>query len=217
MAKDGGKYANDGLSWDKAKDNVQDAINDLYDYMQRNNLHSGSVYVAGGKYEPSESTGASPHRSRSTTASISTVASTLRHRRLPPTSVCSLLIPPGAAPDNRQRQRYHAHSVRQPPTPSWTTTSSTPPSSPATTTAAWRRPLSGTTRRSNSTPASPATLIMWYGLPRRASSATPTRPAMPTASSMAPVSTVLSSRRATPRERPSPGVTIPPWAAAPTW
>mgnify|MGYP001727349356 CR=1 FL=1 len=57
MAKDGGKYANDGLSWDKAKDNVQDAINDLYDYMQRNNLHSSSVYVAGGKYEPSESTG----------------------------------------------------------------------------------------------------------------------------------------------------------------
>ena len=37
----GGKYANDGKSWDKAKDNVQDAINDLYDYMQRNNLHSG--------------------------------------------------------------------------------------------------------------------------------------------------------------------------------
>lgn len=52
-----GKYANDGKSWDKAKDNVQDAINDLYDYMQRNNLHSGSVYVAAGKYYPSESTG----------------------------------------------------------------------------------------------------------------------------------------------------------------
>ena len=51
-----GKYSNDGLSWATAKDNVQDAINDLYDYMQRNNLHSGSVYVAAGKYYPSEST-----------------------------------------------------------------------------------------------------------------------------------------------------------------
>lgn len=51
-----GKYSNDGLSWATAKDNVQDAINELYDYMQRNNLHSGSVYVAAGKYYPSEST-----------------------------------------------------------------------------------------------------------------------------------------------------------------
>lgn len=52
-----GKYANDGKTWETAKDNVQDAINDLYDYMQRNNLHSGSVYVAAGTYTPSESTG----------------------------------------------------------------------------------------------------------------------------------------------------------------
>lgn len=52
-----GKYANDGKTWGTAKDNVQDAINDLYDYMQRNNLHSGSVYVAAGTYTPSESTG----------------------------------------------------------------------------------------------------------------------------------------------------------------
>ena len=52
-----GKYANDGKTWDTAKDNVQDAINDLHDYMQRNNLHSGSVYVAAGTYTPSESTG----------------------------------------------------------------------------------------------------------------------------------------------------------------
>ncbi len=52
-----GKYANDGKKWETAKDNVQDAINDLYDYMQRNNLHSGSVYVAAGTYTPSESTG----------------------------------------------------------------------------------------------------------------------------------------------------------------
>ena len=52
-----GKYANDGRTWATAKDNVQDAINDLYNYMQLNNVHSGSVYVAAGKYTPSESTG----------------------------------------------------------------------------------------------------------------------------------------------------------------
>lgn len=52
-----GKYANDGKTWATAKDNVQDAINDLYNYMQLNNLHSGSVYVAAGTYTPSESTG----------------------------------------------------------------------------------------------------------------------------------------------------------------
>ena len=52
-----GKYANDGKTWATAKDNVQDAINDLYNYMQTRNLHSGSVYVAAGTYTPSESTG----------------------------------------------------------------------------------------------------------------------------------------------------------------
>lgn len=52
-----GKYADDGRTWATAKDNVQDAINDLYDYMQRNKVHSGSVYVAAGTYTPSESTG----------------------------------------------------------------------------------------------------------------------------------------------------------------
>lgn len=52
-----GKYANDGKTWATAKDNVQDAINDLYNYMQTQNLHSGSVYVAAGTYTPSESTG----------------------------------------------------------------------------------------------------------------------------------------------------------------
>jgi len=52
-----GKYANNGLSWETAKDNVQDAINDLYNYMQTKNVHSGSVYVAAGTYTPSESTG----------------------------------------------------------------------------------------------------------------------------------------------------------------
>lgn len=52
-----GKYANDGKTWETAKDNVQDAINDLYNYMQTQNVHSGSVYVAAGTYTPSESTG----------------------------------------------------------------------------------------------------------------------------------------------------------------
>ena len=52
-----GKYANDGKTWASAKDNVQDAINDLYNYMQTQNVHSGSVYVAAGTYAPSESTG----------------------------------------------------------------------------------------------------------------------------------------------------------------
>lgn len=52
-----GKYANTGTSWENAKDNVQDAINDLYNYMQTQNVHSGSVYVAAGTYTPSESTG----------------------------------------------------------------------------------------------------------------------------------------------------------------
>lgn len=52
-----GKYANDGKTWATAKDNVQDAINDLYNYMQTTNVHSGSVYVAAGTYTPSESTG----------------------------------------------------------------------------------------------------------------------------------------------------------------
>lgn len=52
-----GKYANNGKTWATAKDNVQDAINDLYNYMQTRNLHSGSVYVAAGTYTPSESTG----------------------------------------------------------------------------------------------------------------------------------------------------------------
>ena len=52
-----GKYANNGKTWATAKDNVQDAINDLYNYMQTQNVHSGSVYVAAGTYTPSESTG----------------------------------------------------------------------------------------------------------------------------------------------------------------
>ena len=52
----GGAYSNDGLSWATAKDNLQDAINNLRDYLLANNLTSGSVYVAAGTYVPTEST-----------------------------------------------------------------------------------------------------------------------------------------------------------------
>lgn len=51
-----GSYNNDGKSWATAKDNVQDAINDLRQYLLDNNVPSGSVYVAEGTYIPSEST-----------------------------------------------------------------------------------------------------------------------------------------------------------------
>ena len=51
-----GVYSNDGLSWATATNKLQDAINDLRDYLRRNNLTSGSVYVAAGTYVPTEST-----------------------------------------------------------------------------------------------------------------------------------------------------------------
>lgn len=51
-----GNFKNDGLSWETAMASVQDAINDLRDYMLRNNLQGGSVYIAAGTYVPSEST-----------------------------------------------------------------------------------------------------------------------------------------------------------------
>ena len=51
-----GAYNNDGLSWANAKDRLQDAINDLHDYLVANDLTSGSVYVAAGTYIPTEST-----------------------------------------------------------------------------------------------------------------------------------------------------------------
>lgn len=51
-----GSYNNNGRSWATAKNNVQDAINDLRDYLKINNLTSGSVYIAAGTYVPSEST-----------------------------------------------------------------------------------------------------------------------------------------------------------------
>ena len=51
-----GSYSNNGRSWTTAKNNVQDAINDLRDYLKANNLTSGSVYIAAGTYVPTEST-----------------------------------------------------------------------------------------------------------------------------------------------------------------
>ena len=51
-----GTYSNDGKSWATAKDKVQDAINDLHEYLEKYHLTSGSVYIGGGSYVPTEST-----------------------------------------------------------------------------------------------------------------------------------------------------------------
>jgi hypothetical protein len=51
-----GAYSNNGRSWETAKNRVQDAINDLHEYMQTYHLTSGSVYIAAGTYTPTEST-----------------------------------------------------------------------------------------------------------------------------------------------------------------
>lgn len=51
-----GNYANDGTSWAQAKNNLQDAIESLHDYMNRNSITEGRVYVAAGTYSPTTST-----------------------------------------------------------------------------------------------------------------------------------------------------------------
>ena len=52
-----GSYGSDGTTWATAKKNLQDAINDLYSYMQRYGIKEGGrIYVAKGKYTPTEST-----------------------------------------------------------------------------------------------------------------------------------------------------------------
>ena len=51
-----GSYANDGTSWSAAKNNLQDAIESLHDYMTRNGITEGRVYVAAGTYRPTTST-----------------------------------------------------------------------------------------------------------------------------------------------------------------
>ena len=54
--KTNGSYANDGTSWTAAKNNLQDAIESLHDYMTRNGITEGRVYVAAGTYRPTTST-----------------------------------------------------------------------------------------------------------------------------------------------------------------
>lgn len=51
-----GAYNNDGKSWATPMNRVQDAINDLRDYLNEHHLTSGSVYIAAGTYIPTEST-----------------------------------------------------------------------------------------------------------------------------------------------------------------
>ena len=53
--KTDGEYTHNGRSWATAKNNLQDAINDLRQYLNDYNLKSGSIYVAAGEYKPSES------------------------------------------------------------------------------------------------------------------------------------------------------------------
>lgn len=52
-----GAYTNDGMSWATAKNNLQEAINDLALYMSTNSIaEGGEIFVAEGTYYPSEST-----------------------------------------------------------------------------------------------------------------------------------------------------------------
>ena len=52
-----GAYANAGRSWDKARNNLQDAINELAEYMATNGItEGGEIFVAEGTYSPTEST-----------------------------------------------------------------------------------------------------------------------------------------------------------------
>lgn len=50
-----GSFTNNGRSWANAKNDIQDAINDLYEYLKESGLSSGSVYVGAGTYKPTES------------------------------------------------------------------------------------------------------------------------------------------------------------------
>lgn len=52
-----GAYTNDGMSWATAKNNLQEAINDLALYMSTNSIAvGGEIFDAVGTYYPSEST-----------------------------------------------------------------------------------------------------------------------------------------------------------------
>lgn len=54
--KTSGSPGNSGLSWDNAMDNLQEAINSLHQEMLANGITQGVIYVAAGKYNPTEST-----------------------------------------------------------------------------------------------------------------------------------------------------------------
>lgn len=56
VSKSKGNYTNDGRSWATAKNNLQDAIEDLRKYMDENNLTKGHVYVSAGRYTPTTAT-----------------------------------------------------------------------------------------------------------------------------------------------------------------
>ena len=45
--KTNGSYANDGTSWTAAKNNLQDAIESLHDYMTRNGITDNTVFGSG--------------------------------------------------------------------------------------------------------------------------------------------------------------------------
>ena len=56
FVKTNGSSGNTGLSWSNAMDNLQEAINSLHQEMLATGVHQGAVYVAAGKYNPTEST-----------------------------------------------------------------------------------------------------------------------------------------------------------------
>lgn len=51
-----GDYSKNGMSWANAKNNLQDAINTLHNYMVAEGLKEGRIFVAAGTYYPDEST-----------------------------------------------------------------------------------------------------------------------------------------------------------------
>ena len=56
FVKTSGSPANTGSSWSDALDNLQEAINSLHQEMMATGINQGAIYVAAGKYNPTEST-----------------------------------------------------------------------------------------------------------------------------------------------------------------
>ena len=56
FVKTSGSPANTGSSWTDALDNLQEAINSLHQEMMATGINQGAIYVAAGKYNPTEST-----------------------------------------------------------------------------------------------------------------------------------------------------------------